>query len=95
MPDLLTRIFRRRRDDGMSCRELVELVSDYLEGALPAEQHSRFEAHIAGCEHCAAYLRQMRETLALLGTLPADALSRQAEDDLRVAFREWKAESAR
>jgi anti-sigma factor RsiW len=95
MPDLLTRIFRRRRDNGMSCRELVELVSDYLERALPADQHLRFEAHIAGCEHCAAYLRQMRETLALLGTLPADALSREAEDELRVAFREWKAESAR
>ena len=95
MPDLLTRIFRRRRDDGLSCRELVELVSDYLEGALPADQHSRFESHVAGCEHCAAYLRQMRETLVLLGTLPADALSREAEDELRVAFREWKAESAR
>jgi anti-sigma factor RsiW len=95
MPDLLPRIFRRRRDDGLSCRELVELVSDYLEGALAPHEHSRFEAHIAGCEHCAAYLRQMRETLALLGTLPADALSRDAEDELRVAFREWKAGTAR
>jgi anti-sigma factor RsiW len=95
MPDLLTRIFRRRGDDGMSCRELVELVSDYLEGALAPHEHSRFEAHIAGCDHCAAYLRQMRETLALLGTLPADPLSREAEDDLRVAFREWKAGTAR
>lgn len=95
MPDLLNRIFRRRRDDGLSCRELVELVSDYLEGALAPHVHSRFEAHIAGCEHCAAYLRQMRETLALLGTLPADALSRDAEDELRVAFREWKAGTAR
>jgi anti-sigma factor RsiW len=95
MPDLLNRIFRRRRDDGLSCRELVELVSDYLEGALAPHEHSRFEAHIAGCEHCAAYLRQMRETLALLGTLPADALSRDAEDELRVAFREWKAGTAR
>jgi anti-sigma factor RsiW len=95
MPDLLTRIFRRRRDDGLSCRELVELVSDYLEGALAPHVHSRFEAHVANCEHCAAYLRQMRETLALLGTLPADALSRDAEDELRVAFREWKAGTAR
>ena len=95
MPDLLSRIFRRRRDDGMSCRELVELVSDYLEGALPTDQHSRFEAHIAGCANCAAYLRQMRETLALLGTLPADALSREAEDELRVAFRDWNAGTAR
>jgi anti-sigma factor RsiW len=95
MPDLLTRIFRRRRDDGMSCRELVELVSDYLEGALPPGRHSRFEVHIAGCGNCAAYLRQMRETLALLGPLPADALSREAEAELRVAFREWKAGTAR
>jgi anti-sigma factor RsiW len=95
MPDLLTRIFRRRRDDGLSCRALVELVSDYLEGALPPDEHSRFEAHVAGCGNCAAYLRQMRETLALLGTLPADALSREAEDELRVAFGEWKAGTAR
>ena len=95
MPDLLDRIFRRRRHDGMSCRELVELVSDYLEGALAPHVHSRFEAHVTGCEHCAAYLRQMRETLALLGTLPADALSRDAENELRVAFREWKAGTAR
>ena len=93
MPDLLNRLFRRQ--PGMSCRELVELVSDYLEGALAPHEHSRFEAHIAGCEHCAAYLRQMRETLALLATLPADALSRDAEDELRVAFREWKAGTAR
>jgi anti-sigma factor RsiW len=95
MPDLLTRILRRRGDDGLSCRELVELVSDYLEGALAPDEHSRFEAHVAGCVNCAAYLRQMRETLALLGTLPADALSREAEDELRVAFRDWNAGTAR
>jgi anti-sigma factor RsiW len=94
MPDLLNRILRRRRDDGLTCRELVELVNDYLERALPADQHSRFEAHIAGCVDCAAYLRQMRETLALLGTLPADALSREAEEELRAAFRDWKAGTA-
>jgi anti-sigma factor RsiW len=89
MPDLLNRLLRRQ--PGLSCRELVELVSDYLEGALPAREHARFEAHIAGCDHCAAYLRQMRETVALLGTLPADALSREAEEELRVAFRGWRA----
>jgi anti-sigma factor RsiW len=93
MPDLLNRILRRGRDDGLSCRELVELVSDYLEGALSPDQHSRFEAHVAGCANCAAYLRQMRETLALLGTLPADALSSEAEAELRAAFREWRTET--
>jgi len=94
MPDLLNRILRRSRDDGLSCRELVELVTDYLEGALSPDQHSRFEAHVAGCVNCAAYLRQMRETLALLGTLPADALSREAEEELRAAFRDWQAGTA-
>ena len=93
MPDLLSRIFRRRRP-GLTCRELVELVSDYLEGALPPADHARFETHIAGCDNCAGYLRQMRETVALLGTLPADALSVEAEDELRAAFREWKAQGA-
>jgi anti-sigma factor RsiW len=93
MPDLLNRILRRQ--PGLSCRELVELVSDYLEGALPAADHARFEKHIAGCANCAAYLRQMDETLALLGTLPADALSREAEHELRAAFRDWKAGPAR
>ena len=94
MPDFLTRLFRRRRDAFLTCRELVELVSDYLEGALPPGDHARFEVHIAGCAHCAAYVRQMRETLVLLGTLPADELSQEAEADLRAAFRNWKAGTA-
>jgi anti-sigma factor RsiW len=93
MPDLLTRIFRRRQP-GLTCRELVELVSDYLEGALPPADHARFETHVAGCEHCAAYLRQMRETLTVLGTLPADVLSPEAEDELRAAFRDWKTQTS-
>jgi anti-sigma factor RsiW len=94
MPDLLTRLFRRHDDAGLTCRELVELVSDYLEDALPAVERSRFEAHIAGCEHYATYLAQMRETLHVLGELPEDAISPQAEADLRLAFRDWKAGSA-
>ena len=93
MPDLISRLFRRRRDDGLSCCELVELVSDYLEGALAPADRSRFEAHVGGCGNCAAYVRQMRETLVLLGSLPADALSAQAEDELRAAFRDWKAQA--
>jgi anti-sigma factor RsiW len=92
MPDLLNRLLRRQ--PGLSCRELVELVTDYLEGALPPRDHARFETHIAGCVNCAAYLRQMRETLDLLGTLPADALSSEAEEELRAAFRDWQAGTA-
>jgi anti-sigma factor RsiW len=91
MPDLLNRLFHRHRDDGLSCRELVELVTDYLENAMPPAERARFEAHIATCDGCDAYLIQMRETIVVLGTLPADALSREAEDQLRAGFRDWQA----
>jgi anti-sigma factor RsiW len=52
----------------LPCRELVELVTDYLEGALPHEERARFEAHIAGCDGCDEYLRQIRATIALSGS---------------------------
>ena len=77
--------------DDISCRELVELVSDYLEGALTASDRARFESHIARCGHCAAYVRQMRETITLMGRLPTHTLSVETEARLLVAFREWKA----
>jgi anti-sigma factor RsiW len=91
MPDLLRPFRRRHRGDGpLTCQELVELVTDYLEGGLDPDQRARFEAHVAACEHCAAYLDQMRDTLAILGELPPEALSQDAERDLRAAFRDWR-----
>jgi anti-sigma factor RsiW len=77
--------------DDISCRELVELVSDYFEGALTASDRARLESHVARCGNCAAYVRQMRETITLMGRLPAPTLSVETEGQLRVAFREWKA----
>ena len=77
--------------DDISCPELVELVSDYLEGALTASDRARLESHVAGCGNCAAYVRQMRETITLMGQLPTQTLSVETETRLRVAFREWKA----
>jgi anti-sigma factor RsiW len=76
----------------LACIELVELVSDYLEGALDRRTRRRFEAHIAGCEHCTAYLEQMRETIRLTGRLREDSLDPRARDELLAAFRDWKAE---
>jgi predicted anti-sigma-YlaC factor YlaD len=91
MPDLLTRLLRRRGGDpGLSCQEMVELVTDYLEGALSRVDHARFEAHISACEGCTMYLRQMREMLDLLGELTPDAISPQAEAELLATFRGWK-----
>jgi len=57
---------RRRR---LRCRDVVELVTDYLEGALSARTRARFERHLARCRGCAAYLQQIREVVRLLACL--------------------------
>jgi len=59
------------------CREVVELVSDYLEGALTRGERRRFERHLAGCPHCTEYLAQMRDTLRLTGRLVAEDFTPQ------------------
>jgi anti-sigma factor RsiW len=74
----------------LSCRELVELVTDYLEGALPEGGRARFEDHISRCDGCEVYLSQMRQTIELVGHLPAEALSQEAERELLEAFRGWR-----
>ena len=56
-----------RRKEELVCQQVVELVTEYLEGALSRSQRRRFEAHLAGCEHCAEYLAQMRATIRLTG----------------------------
>lgn len=74
------------------CQAVVELVSDYLEGALTARQRRRFERHLAVCPHCVAYLGQMRETLRLTGQLAPEDLSPEVADDFREIFRRWSGE---
>ena len=78
----------------LSCRELVELVTDYLEGALDRRTRSRFERHISGCPHCTAYLDQIRETVRLTGMLREDQLEPRAREELLAAFRTWKTDLA-
>ncbi|MGZ4257285.1 MAG: anti-sigma factor family protein [Gaiellaceae bacterium] len=73
----------------LSCQELVELVTDYLEGALPKEEAAHFEDHIGRCAGCKLYLEQIRQTIALSGRLSVDALSPEAERALLDAFRDW------
>ena len=74
----------------LSCRELVELVTDYLEGALSEDERLRFEDHIERCGACRIYLEQIRQTISLLGRLPEDGLSPDAERGLLEAFRGWR-----
>ena len=74
----------------MSCSELVEVITEYLEDTLPAEDRARFDRHLAGCDGCQAYLDQMRQTIAALGRLPPESLSPEAESKLLEAFRGWR-----
>ena len=74
----------------LSCQELVELVTDYFEVALPSELHDRFERHIAHCSGCETYLQQMRTTIRVTGTLTVDSLTPEAESTLLDAFRGWR-----
>jgi anti-sigma factor RsiW len=76
--------------DELSCQELVALVTDYFERALPAAEARRFEAHLADCDGCVAYLEQMRQTIALLGRLREDDLPPAARERLLVVFRDWR-----
>ena len=73
----------------MVCIELVELVTEYLEGRLAPEQVRRFETHLAGCPHCRVYLAQMRAVVRALGFLPETAITPEARAALVEHFRTW------
>ena len=74
----------------LTCSEIVELVTEYLEGGLSAEDRERFEEHLGFCDPCITYFEQMRETIATVGRLGADdELSPELQEGLLRAFREW------
>jgi anti-sigma factor RsiW len=73
----------------MPCRELVELITDYLEDRLSAQDRARFEAHLDQCEACRTYLDQFRQTIRMLGRLPEESLSTPAREALIAGFRDW------
>jgi predicted anti-sigma-YlaC factor YlaD len=74
----------------LSCQEMVELVTDYLEGTLGWRDRRRVAKHLGGCDACGRYVDQMRETLALLGTVPVDTISPEAQATLLDAFRDLR-----
>jgi anti-sigma factor RsiW len=75
------------RADELSCRELVRLVTDYLEHELPDIDRRRFDEHLSGCDGCANYLQQMRDTIEVVGRLDEDTLDPHARAALLSAFR--------
>jgi anti-sigma factor RsiW len=88
----LSGLLRFRRPPALACQEVVELVTDYLEDALPAADRRRLDAHLADCPHCTEYLAQMRETIRLTGRLAPEDLSPAMRADLTELYRRWHAE---
>ena len=85
----MLRRWRRRRDE-LVCIELVEVVTDYLEGSMSERDRARVERHLAACPHCTRYVAQLRTTIALTGRLAVDdvdALGAEARSELLAAFR--------
>ncbi len=74
------------------CQQAVELVTDYLEGALSRRDRRRFEAHLKACPNCAAYLEQMRVTIRLAGQIEPEDLAPEARADLTALYRRWRSE---
>ena len=88
----MTTIWQRIRGGGprgLTCIELVELVTDYLEGNLGPDDRARVERHLAACDACTAYVDQMRVTIAVVGRIEVDDLSDAAKAELLHAFRDW------
>jgi len=82
-------LFRRRRRD-LVCRQAVELMTDYLEGALPEADRARLEAHLAGCPHCTEHLAQIRDVIGAAGRVEPDDLPPGAVDDLVALYESWR-----
>ena len=74
----------------LTCEELVEIVTEYLEGGLTDAERKRFEGHVAVCEGCSNYLDQIRITIEIAGRVTVDDLMEETKAELLSAFRDWK-----
>ena len=74
----------------MACQELVELVTEYLDGTLSPIDRARFDEHLAVCPYCRVYLEQMRQTISTLGRLTEDSIAPETREELLQLFRDWK-----
>jgi anti-sigma factor RsiW len=78
----------------LSCQELVELVTEYLDGDLPPAERLKFEEHIAICPPCRAHLAQMRRIVRSAGQLTEETIPADAREAMLEAFRDWKSDEA-
>ena len=76
--------------DDIACRDLVELITPYLDGELSEEQRARIDAHLAICEGCVNALEQVRETIRVTGSLTDDQIPEPEREVLRSVFRDWR-----
>jgi anti-sigma factor RsiW len=74
----------------LTCKELVEIVTEYLEGTLPEPDRLRFEAHLGACAGCTNYLQQMQQTIHTLGALTEETIAPQTRAELLQIFKNWK-----
>jgi anti-sigma factor RsiW len=81
--------------DEMACNELVEVVSDYLEGTLPEDDRLRFESHLEECPYCVEYVEQLRKTIAATGELTLESIAPERRAELMEAFRGWREQRSR
>jgi anti-sigma factor RsiW len=85
---------RLRLRPDLVCQQAVELITDYLEGALPRRDRRRFESHLAGCPHCTEYLAQMRMTIRITGSITPEDLSPQMRVEFIELYRSFRADGA-
>jgi hypothetical protein len=76
----------------LTCEELVELVTEYLEGGLADSERERFEEHVVVCGGCSNYLDQIRVTIEVAGRVTVDDLMEETKTELLAAFKDWKRE---
>jgi predicted anti-sigma-YlaC factor YlaD len=74
----------------LTCKEFVEIVTEFLEGSMPVEERARFEAHLGACGGCRTYLEQILETIRMVGILSENHIPLDARDTQLNAFRSWK-----
>jgi len=77
-------------EQGLTCQEVIELLSSYIEGGLTADDRRRVDEHLALCDGCTTYLEQMRETIRLSGMVTEEQVPEDEKAALLTAFRDWR-----